>query len=243
VIQRRFFPGKRTDIEPARDIDMGLTLTRTCAPARVLDAQGKVLAELGCGEAFTVATCPCAPADIGWLIQPVPVFAYSDPFGEGGPKDQYQFVIPHLGLSDGEDEQGRPIFNERGRMTILQLSDLPYWMDLEDPRTHQSWLFLAAPFGDAAGIRWEHAWQINPPPPTAPEDPSDPYAHTWWAGHETEQVGPYLQVRIKHGYISRSQSFTATLKATAFCGDTEIGDLDLTIQRQRLGEGGPMGLG
>jgi len=183
--------------------------------------------------------CPCAPATVGWAIQPTPGQTY---LYKPNPYDEYErhrWNTPDLIDAYIYGPGGDIDSNTAGRPVILRMATMPLYGDFT-PATppaytnpHQSWLFLGLPFGDANAIRWEWSWNISADLPTTPADTANPTAESWWAGHETEQAGNFLQVRILHGYydVQLSGDWSAILTAKAYCGEVEVGKLTLKIER------------
>ena len=224
---------------PGQDIGISITMTpEPCPPARVIDPEGELVVELGCGEEYQLDPCPpclCAPVAVGWSIQPTPAqtYIYYDP-NLGLEYERHAWVTPDLidAYIDGDSDT-----NAAGLPSIMRMATLPMYGDFTEAtppaytNPHQSWLFLGLPFGDANDIRWEWTWDISQNLPTEPDDIADPESECWWAGEETEQVGSFLQVRILHGYYDSNLSgdWSAILTAKAYCGETEKGTLTLKI--------------
>lgn len=185
----------------------------------------------------TPVPCPCAPETVGWLVQPTPG-RYMPPSYTGTAFERQSWILPMLDDAYITDADGRHDTNTAGRVAIMRIKSLPAYGDFnaqvpgQSHNPHQSWMFLAAPFGDAQGIRWEWDFAQSHELPAEPANKSEPWIVDWWAGYNAEQVGQFLQVRIKHGHWdqhSAGTTFQATLTARAYCGDAQVGELLIII--------------
>lgn len=172
--------------------------------------------------------CPCAPTTVGWLVQTVHNIEYTDTEGY----ERYAWLFPELANAYEVDPGGQADVNTAGKPAILRMTEFANTSNMDNPATvPQSWLFMGAPFGIAGDIRWEWTWNISAELPTTPINPATPWDRDWWEGHETEQIGQFIQVRIKRGYYNANISgdWSATLTAKAYCGEIEVGKLMLKI--------------
>lgn len=91
--------------------------------------------------------------------------------------------------------------------------------------------FIGVPFGPSTGgVTWTWDWDI----PEMPPSPGGEWDNEGlFGGHQTQQMGSILLVEIYPGvtpnYLDLETGWTATLTATARCGDVQVGQLVMTV--------------
>lgn len=189
-----------------------------CEPAKVFDVDGALLAKLSCGEAFTCPASPpppppqgCDATRVGWSIGARTYY----PSYVSSESPNAVVGLPWITIVDALD----------GWATTLQLEPpLPMTEMWGEP---DAFMVIGNVVGAAIdGVTWEFAWDVPPmdPPPDEWTPPGN------WLGHETEQIGGQLYVRIlewvKPDWMA---AWIATLTATARCGDAVVGTLTLRV--------------